>query len=65
MSVALNDHIDRLLRDTKCDATAEILGQITTLFDVLKHGEKGHQDWLQKAIECHFLNRPLPEYVAK
>lgn len=65
MSVALNDHIANLIRDNKCDATVELLGQVTTLFDVLKHGEKGHMDWLERAIECHLMNRPMPEYVAK
>lgn len=65
MSVSLNDHIQKLIDRTECEQTAELLSRVTGLFDVLAHGEQGHRDWLEKAIENHFLGLPMPEYVAK
>lgn len=65
MSVALNDRIQQLMSNTDCEETAAVLTRITSLFDVLAHGEQGHRDWLEKAIENHFLGLPMPEYVAK
>lgn len=30
------------------------MGLIYTLFDVIKHGDKDHQDWLENKIKEHF-----------
>lgn len=65
MSVSLKDHIQKLVDKTECEQTSEVLSRITELFDVVAHGEQGHRDWLERAIESHFLGLPLPEYVAK
>lgn len=65
MSVSLKDHIQKLIDKTECEQTSEVLSRITELFDVVAHGEKGHRDWLERAIESHFLGLPLPDYVAK
>jgi hypothetical protein len=43
----------------------EILRLIPLLYAKIKHGEPGHEAWLKEAIECHFLGKPMPEYVAK
>lgn len=65
MSVALNDRIAALKSKNGCEETAAFLDRVTSLFDVLAHGEQGHRDWLEQAIENHFLGLPMPEYVAK
>jgi hypothetical protein len=44
---------------------AEMVKLIPQLFDKIKHGEPGHEAWLKEAIECHFLGKPMPDYVAK
>lgn len=45
--------------------SAEMVRLIPQLFEKIKHGEPGHEAWLKEAIECHFLGKPMPEYVAK
>lgn len=65
MSVSLKDHIQKLVDKTECEQTSEVLSRITELFDVVAHGEPGHRDWLERAIENHFLGLPMPDYVAK
>jgi rubrerythrin len=65
MSVSLKDYIQKLVDKTECEQTSEVLSRITELFDSVAHGEQGHRDWLERAIESHFLGLPLPEYVAK
>ena len=32
---------------------------IDSLFDVIKHGDQEHQDWLKQAIEDHFAGREV------
>lgn len=65
MPVSLNEHIQKLVERTECEETAEILNRVTQLFGLIAHGEQGHRDWLEKAIESHFLGLPMPDYVAK
>lgn len=43
----------------------ELLKLIPLLFEKIKHGEPGHEAWLKEAIECHFLGKPMSEYVVK
>jgi len=70
MSKRLLNRIDEIkaLVDQECADPIDLndfLDLIPQLFDKLKHGEQGHRDWLEKAIEAHFLQEPMPEYVAK
>lgn len=65
MSVSLEDRINQLISKSDCPDTSVALGRILSLFDVLAHGEQGHRDWLEQAIENHFLGLPSPDYVAK
>ena len=43
----------------------ETLELIPKLFEKIRHGEPGHEAWLEEAIKCHFLGKPMPEYAAK
>lgn len=65
MSVSLRFHVEEVLKRVESEDAEVLLSRILTLFDVLKHGEDGHKEWLGKAIENHFLDLPMPEYVAK
>jgi len=65
MSVLLAERIAELKAQTRCEETAKMLDRINTLFGAVAHGEQGHRDWLEQAIENHFLGLPMPDYVAK
>jgi len=65
MSTALKDHLQVLIDRSDCQETKEALSRITELFGSIAHGEQGHRDWLEQAIENHFLGLPKPTYVAK
>jgi hypothetical protein len=43
----------------------EVIKLIPQLFDKIAHGEAGHREWLEEAIENHFTGKPMPEYRAK
>lgn len=71
---ALEKHIDELSEGVSLEgqiphllgaSLIETLELIPTLFAKIEHGEPGHRAWLKEAIECHFLGKPMPEYVAK
>ena len=78
--MSLNFEIQQLLHDLHLtEQTADCLSiptdpileakkfleLIPQLFDKIKHGEPGHKAWLEEAVECHFLGKPMPDYVAK
>lgn len=65
MSVTLKEHIQTLISQTDCKETTAVFERVLSLFDVIAHGEQGHRDWLEQAIESHFLGLPMPDYVAK
>ncbi|MNG46917.1 hypothetical protein D3C79_47810 [compost metagenome] len=44
---------------------AEVIKLIPELFSKIAHGESGHRQWLEEAIENHFTGKPMPEYKAK
>lgn len=43
----------------------QLIELIPELFDKIAHGESGHRQWLNEAIENHFSKKPMPEYKAK
>jgi len=43
----------------------ELIKLIPELFDKIAHGEQGHRDWLEEAIQNHFQGKPMPEYRVK
>lgn len=43
----------------------ELVKLIPELLAKVLHGEPGHRQWLEKAVEAHFTGQPMPEYVAK
>lgn len=47
------------------DKVVRLVELIPELFAKLAHGEQGHRDWLEAAIEAHFDEKPMPDYVAK
>lgn len=77
----LQEHIDDLVENTewivgfadshgyphegKGQKAVEVLKLIPALFEKIKHGEPGHEEWLREAIHNHFLGLPMPDYVAK
>lgn len=65
MSVSLRFRIEEIIKDLDNEDAEHMLSRILKLFEVIAHGEPGHREWLEKAIENHFLGLPLPEYVAK
>jgi len=61
------DEIKALVEAESIDAfdLNNFLDLIPELLGKIEHGEPGHREWLGKAIEAHFLQEPMPEYVAK
>lgn len=81
MSQELQEHIDQVIEylgytigfakshgrevDDCGDKAVALLKLIPELFEKIKHGEPGHEEWLREAIHNHFLGLPMPDYVAK
>jgi hypothetical protein len=81
MSQELQEHIDQVIDDLgytigfakshdrdvdDCgDKAVALLKLIPALFEKIRHGEPGHEEWLEEAIRNHFLGLPMPDYVAK
>jgi len=39
-----------------------LLNRVDKLYEAIKHGSSEHRKWLKEAIDCHFKDRPMPEY---
>lgn len=58
----LAQHIEQLVDCIDCPETIQVLRAIPTLFAAIEHGGDDHRDWLEKAIEAHFMGTEMPEY---
>ena len=69
----LTDEVGNRISSAQChdvetsplETALAMLHLIPELFEKIRHGEPGHEAWLKEAIECHFLGKPMPDYVAK
>jgi len=46
--------MSRTIDDNPLKRYVQLSDKVDSLFDVIKHGDQDHQDWLEKKIKDHF-----------